>query len=75
MHIIYLFQFAWCLYCDVVCLNYDGNLYDASLIALMAALQNVLLPEVSYDEESEKTTISDERTLPLQLKVLYCNVA
>ena len=41
----------------------------------MAALQNVLLPEVSYDEESEKTTISDERTLPLQLKVLYCNVA
>lgn len=61
-------KLAWCLYCDVVCLNYDGNLYDASLIALMAALQNVLLPEVNYDEESEKTTVSPERTLPLKLK-------
>ncbi|KAG0729969.1 Exosome complex component RRP43 [Chionoecetes opilio] len=61
-------KIAWCLYCDVVCLNYDGNLYDASLIALMAALQNVLLPEVSYDEESEKTTISPAKSLPLKLK-------
>lgn len=61
-------KLAWCLYCDVICLNYDGNLYDASLIALMAALQNVLLPEVSYDEESERSTISSDRTLPLKLK-------
>lgn len=67
---IFLQQLAWCLYCDVICLNYDGNLYDASLIALMAALQNVLLPEVSYDEESERSTISSDRTLPLKLKVL-----
>lgn len=62
-------QLAWCLYCDVICLNYDGNMYDAALIALMAALQNVKLPEVTYDEESERTTISPDKTLPLKLKV------
>ncbi|XP_050735267.1 exosome complex component RRP43-like [Eriocheir sinensis] len=61
-------KLAWCLYCDVICLNYDGNMYDAALIAIMAALQNVKLPEVSYDEESERTTISPDKTLPLKLK-------
>lgn len=63
-------QLAWCLYCDVICLNYDGNMHDAALIALMAALQNVQLPEVTYDEESERTTIAPDTTLPLKLKVL-----
>ncbi|XP_071512732.1 exosome complex component RRP43-like isoform X2 [Panulirus ornatus] len=59
---------AWCLYCDVVCLNYDGNLYDAALIALMAALQNVRLPKVLYDSENGRTSVASERTLPVTLK-------
>ncbi|KAK8743139.1 hypothetical protein OTU49_001551 [Cherax quadricarinatus] len=61
-------KLAWCLYCDVVCINYDGNLYDAALIALMAALQNVKLPAVSYDEENDKASVDIERTLPITLK-------
>lgn len=28
------------LYADIVCLNYDGNILDASLLALMVALKN-----------------------------------
>ena len=35
---------AWCLYIDTTCLNYDGNAFDAALIAIMAALQNSAYP-------------------------------
>lgn len=31
---------TWYLYLDIYCLDYDGNVFDACLIALMAALQN-----------------------------------
>ncbi len=30
----------WYLYVDMYCLDYDGNVFDACLIALLAALQN-----------------------------------
>ncbi|PVU86555.1 hypothetical protein BB559_006477 [Furculomyces boomerangus] len=43
---------VWCLYADIVCLNYDGNIFDASIIALMLALKNVVLPKVCFDETS-----------------------
>ena len=28
------------LYIDVVCINYDGNAFDAAVMAVMAALRN-----------------------------------
>lgn len=31
---------AWVLYIDVVCINYDGNAFDAAVLAVMAALRN-----------------------------------
>lgn len=31
---------AWVIYIDVVCINYDGNAYDAAVLAVMAALRN-----------------------------------
>lgn len=31
---------VWYLYVDIYCLNYDGNILDASLLALVAALKN-----------------------------------
>jgi exosome complex component RRP43 len=31
---------AWVLYVDATCVNYDGNLFDAALIAMVAALKN-----------------------------------
>lgn len=34
------FQLCWVLYCDLMCLDYDGNLRDACVIALLAALKN-----------------------------------
>jgi len=31
---------VWYLYVDLYCLDYDGNLFDASLVALLAALHD-----------------------------------
>ena len=33
-------QHCWVLYCDLICVNYDGNLLDACVTALTAALRN-----------------------------------
>ena len=35
-----LSQLCWVLYCDLMCLDYDGNLLDTCVIALLAALKN-----------------------------------
>jgi exosome complex component RRP43 len=44
-------KFVWYLYIDIYCLNYDGNLLDASLIALLAALDDVKLPTVTLEDD------------------------
>jgi exosome complex component RRP43 len=31
---------VWVLYVDAICINYDGNAFDATLIAMIAALKN-----------------------------------
>ena len=31
---------VWCLYVDATCINYDGNVFDAALLAMVAALRN-----------------------------------
>jgi hypothetical protein len=31
---------AWVLYVDATCINYDGNAFDAALVAMVAALRN-----------------------------------
>ncbi len=31
---------AWVLYIDATCINYDGNVFDATLLAMVAALKN-----------------------------------
>jgi exosome complex component RRP43 len=35
---------AWVLYIDATCINYDGNAFDAALIAMVAALKNSAIP-------------------------------
>lgn len=43
-------KFVWYLYIDIYCLNYDGNILDASLIAMLAALKDVKLPTVTLED-------------------------
>jgi hypothetical protein len=35
---------VWALYIDVVCINYDGNAFDAAVLAVMAALKSSKSP-------------------------------
>lgn len=40
MIFLLLLQLCWVLYCDIMCLDYDGNILDACIIALLASLKN-----------------------------------
>lgn len=39
---------VWVLYADLVCVNYDGNIFDACVIGLMTALSNGRLILISH---------------------------
>ncbi|KAJ1114272.1 hypothetical protein NDU88_002511 [Pleurodeles waltl] len=45
-------KLVWVLYCDILCLDYDGNLLDACMCSLLAALKNVQLPAVKIHERT-----------------------
>ena len=53
---------VWALYIDVICLDNSGNVPDASVLALISALEDVRLPGTSYDEETDQLTVSQERS-------------
>lgn len=40
---------VWVLYCDLVCLCDDGNVWEAAVLAMSAALQDTRLPPASFD--------------------------
>ncbi|KZT29503.1 hypothetical protein NEOLEDRAFT_1160586 [Neolentinus lepideus HHB14362 ss-1] len=58
---------VWVLYVDATCINYDGNAFDAALIALVAALRNTHLPKATYDEDTGLTVCSRRERIPLQI--------
>ncbi|KAE8219004.1 hypothetical protein CF319_g7224 [Tilletia indica] len=49
---------AWCLYIDIVCLAYDGNVLDAAVLAVMGALRDVRLPEAWWDSDKDRALCS-----------------
>uniref|UniRef100_A0A3Q3QLM3 Ribosomal RNA-processing protein 43 n=1 Tax=Monopterus albus TaxID=43700 RepID=A0A3Q3QLM3_MONAL len=54
-------KLCWVLYCDMICLDYDGNVLDACVIALLAALKNTQLPEVTINKETSAPEVNLER--------------
>ncbi|PPQ94826.1 hypothetical protein CVT25_007463 [Psilocybe cyanescens] len=59
---------AWVLYVDATCINYDGNAFDATLLAMVAALRNTTLPQATYDPETHRTLCSRRAPrVPLKL--------
>ncbi|KAK7696075.1 hypothetical protein QCA50_000717 [Cerrena zonata] len=58
---------VWVLYVDAICINYDGNAFDAALLAMVAALRDTRLPKATYNEETGRTTCSRKELLPLQV--------
>ncbi|KAI9451484.1 ribosomal protein S5 domain 2-type protein [Russula earlei] len=61
---------AWVLYVDATCISYDGNVFDAALIAMVAALKNTTLPKATYNEETGLTTCTRKIRTPLPLRRL-----
>ncbi|KAJ7707738.1 ribosomal protein S5 domain 2-type protein [Mycena rosella] len=71
--VIHSSKAVWVLYVDATCINYDGNVFDAALIAMVAALRNTLLPKATYNIETGLTSCSRTVTTPLQiLKTPVC---
>ncbi|KAG0338553.1 Exosome complex component RRP43 [Podila humilis] len=62
---------VWSLWVDVVCVSYDGNIYDAALASVMAALANVRIRKPTYEEGIVKVSgaedINDENSFKLKL--------
>ncbi|CAH2000593.1 unnamed protein product [Acanthoscelides obtectus] len=58
-------KLAWCLYIDFICLDFDGSVVDACIIALVGALKTVKLPFVDYDAALDNIQVNLENTRPL----------
>lgn len=59
---------VWVIYADIMCINYDGNVTDAALFALVAALKNTRIPKARWDEDLEAAVAdSDSAEEPLQI--------
>ncbi|XP_026797542.3 exosome complex component RRP43 [Pangasianodon hypophthalmus] len=60
-------KLCWVLYCDIMCLDYDGNLLDACLITLLAALKNAQLPKVTINKETDLAEVDMQHKSHLQI--------
>ncbi|KAH6915988.1 ribosomal protein S5 domain 2-type protein [Coprinopsis sp. MPI-PUGE-AT-0042] len=58
---------VWTLYVDAICINYDGNAFDAALIAMVLALKNTRLPKARYEEHSGLTLCSRKESEKIPL--------
>lgn len=60
-------EHSWCLYVDVMCIAYDGNVVDASMLAINAALRDCQLPEARIDANSQAVLCSASTQVPLHI--------
>ncbi|KAK7604905.1 hypothetical protein V9T40_006091 [Parthenolecanium corni] len=66
-------KLVWTVYCDIVCLNYDGSVVDACLASLIGSILSVTLPKVHYNAET--SVISVDEDIPIPLTVLCKPIA
>ncbi|KAL1489621.1 hypothetical protein ABEB36_013567 [Hypothenemus hampei] len=60
-------KLCWCLYADLICINYDGSIVDACLIALIACLKSVTLPQIDYNPALEVKQVNLQIRRPLKV--------
>ena len=66
---------VWSLHLDVVCVCDDGNVWDAVVLAAVAALNTTLLPATDVQEETGRVSVDLSRdSTPLPLKFLPVSV-
>ena len=68
---------VWNLWVDVYVLDHDGNLFDASMLATMAALATTKLPDYEETETGEIVLKRDVKSKPLKInyKVVSVTIA
>lgn len=65
---------VWVVHVDIYVLNYDGNLFDASMLATMAALIDTRLPDYEELETGEIIIKEGEKKTPLKINKLVTTV-
>ncbi|XP_062517014.1 exosome complex component RRP43-like [Corticium candelabrum] len=60
-------KLAWVLYCDFACLDQDGSLTDASVVALVASIANLRLPHAIVNEYTGLGEVTGNKDVQLQL--------
>ncbi|MCO5613809.1 hypothetical protein L7F22_068087 [Adiantum nelumboides] len=58
----------WCLFVDLVCLSYDGNLLDACTLAVNSALNDTKLPNAQFDDQGLICSSEESEAKPLSLR-------
>jgi len=58
---------VWVVWVDIYVLDHNGNLFDASMLAAMAALMNTRLPDYEELETGEIVVKRDRRVEPLKI--------
>ncbi|KAK6173596.1 hypothetical protein SNE40_017017 [Patella caerulea] len=61
-------KLVWMLQCDMICLDYDGNVADACVLSLVSALKNTCLPKVTVNEETQAIETDDKITNNLKVQ-------
>lgn len=61
-------KLVWNLYCDLACIDHNGCVLDAAIIALVAALKSVRLPTINYNPETESIQVDEKTLIPLNIK-------
>ncbi|KAJ1824307.1 hypothetical protein GGH91_000010 [Coemansia sp. RSA 2671] len=62
---------VWSLSADIVCLKHDGNVLDAAVIALGAALEDLRLAGAEFDSATGMVTAGGEGTHVIMKKRLF----
>ena len=67
---------VWVLYADIVCINYDGSILDACLLALIIAITSMKPMRYRLDEKNcvhyqNTEEMTDENIIELNLKLEY----
>lgn len=65
---------VWVLYCDLLCINYDGSVIDACIGALTAALNTLTLPETVYNEATGNISVHSMKRIRFPIKTLPVSV-
>jgi len=60
-------KLSWVIYADIQCVSHGGNLPDAIVAAMYAALENTKLPKVLYNEDTASVEVKEDEHFKLPL--------